>query len=248
MLKNFKDFKALTFYEILFLLFPVILILKPLVINSYLILISFLLIYQLFKKKYLHIFKEAWVYFFLLFIFYTIFRGFFAKESLVALQSSISLIRFLSFSLFIFFCIQSAKNLNIIIKFWTFLLILLCIDTLIQYFFLENIFGFKQENNYRLTGMFTRPVIGAYLTYISIPIIFYFFLKIKNFNFNQKILLFSIYFLLFITIALSGERLALISFFFSSIIIFLFCFRISRFIYFFFFFLVYFLFFFFFFE
>jgi len=239
MLKNFKDFKALTFYEILFLLFPVILILKPLVINSYLILISFLLIYQLFKKKYLHIFKEAWVYFFLLFIFYTIFRGFFAKESLVALQSSISLIRFLSFSLFIFFCIQSAKNLNIIIKFWTFLLILLCIDTLIQYFFLENIFGFKQENNYRLTGMFTRPVIGAYLTYISIPIIFYFFLKIKNFNFNQKILLFSIYFLLFITIALSGERLALISFFFSSIIIFLFCFRISRFIYFFFFFLAF---------
>jgi O-antigen ligase len=235
MLKNFKDFKALTFYEILFLLFPVILILKPLVINSYLILISFLLIYQLFKKKYLHIYKEVWVYFFFLFIFYSIFRGFFAKESLVALQSSISLIRFLCFSLFIFLCIQSAKNLNIIIKFWTFLLILLCIDTLIQYFFLENIFSFKQENNYRLTGMFTRPVIGAYLTYISIPIIFYFFLNIKNFNFNQKILLFSIYFLLFITIALSGERLALISFFFSSIIIFLFCFRISHFIYLFFF-------------
>ena len=202
MLKNFKDLKALTFYEILFLLYPIILILKPLVINSYLILISFLLIYQLFKKKYLHIFKEVWIYFFLLFIFYSIIRGFFAKDSLVALQSGISLIRFLCFSLFIFLCIPSSKNLNIIIKFWTLLLILLCIDALIQYFFLENIFGFKQENNYRLTGMFTRPVIGTYLTYISIPIIFYFFLKIKNFNLNQKILLFLIYFLLFITIAL----------------------------------------------
>ena len=138
--------------------------------------------------------------------------------------------RFLFFSLFIFLCISSTKNINIIIKFWTFLLILLCIDTLIQYFFLKDIFGFEYKYA-RLTGPFSRAVIGAYLSYISVPIIYYFFSKFKNFNFNIKILLFSIYFLIFVTIALSGERLALIIFLSSSLVIFFFNFKIKHFFY-----------------
>jgi O-antigen ligase len=228
MLKNIKSFTRLTFYEQLLLLFPIVLILRSTVINIFFILIIFIFIYELFKKNYLSILKyETWVYFFLLFIFYSICRGFFATDKMLAITSAISLVKFLTFSLFIFLCIFNIKNLNFIIKFWTAILVILCIDTLIQFFFGRDIIGFE-KSNLRLTGPFgSRQVIGAYLSYISIPLLFYYFSKIKNFNLNKNYLLFSFYFLLFITISLTGERLALITFLSSSIVIFFIFFRIK---------------------
>jgi len=148
------------------------------------------------------------------------------------LQSGISLFRFIAFALFIFLFVPDTKNFNIIIKFWTIVLILCCIDALIQYLFGKDIFGFPRVGGERLTGPFgNRQVIGAYLSYISIPLVFYYFSKIKNFSFNKQFILFTIYFLLFITIALTGERLGFIIFLCSSIVIFFFNFRIKKFFY-----------------
>jgi len=234
MFSSLRNLTKFNFSEYLFMLFPIVLILRPVVINAYLIFIIFFLIYHFFKKKHLFFFKqEKWVWFFLFFIFYNIFRGFFAIDAMLATTSSIFLIRFLTFSLFIFLCIPDTKNLDIVIKIWTIILILLCIDTLIQYFFLRDIFNFPIiENNNRLSGPFgRRGVIGAYLSYISIPILFYFFSVGKNFNFINKLLIFLFLFLLLVTISLSGERLALIIFLSSLFVIFIFNFRIKNFIY-----------------
>jgi O-antigen ligase len=188
------------------------------------------LIYELFKKKYLYILKkEKWIWFFLLFILYSIFRSFFATDILVAMLSSISLIKYLTFSLFIFLCIPSAKNLDFIIKFWIIILILLCMDTLFQYFFYKDIFNFPIIGiDKRLSGPFGRhPIIGAYLSYISVPVFFYLFSLIKNFCFNKKILSLFLIFLLLVTISLTGERLALIIFLSSLFVIFFINFRIK---------------------
>lgn len=233
MLNNIKNLAKLTFYEKLFLLFPIILILRPFVLNSFLIFITLILIYELSKKNYLYILKnETWIWLFLFFISYCFFRGFFSLDPMITLKSSIALIRFLAFSLFIFLCIPNTKNLKIIINFWIIILILVCIDTLIQFFFGNDIFGFPRVGGEKLTGPFgTEQIVGAYLSYISIPLIFYFYSKIKSFNFKEQILLFLIYFLLFITIALTGERLSFIMFLCSSIVIFFVNFRIIFFIY-----------------
>jgi O-antigen ligase len=233
MLKILKNLEKLNFYEKLFLFFPIILILRPVIINSFLILVTLILMYKIFQKKYFHIIKnERWIWFFLLFIFYCIFRSFFSLNPNLALQSGISLFRFIAFALFIFLFIQDTKNFNIIIKFWTIVLILCCIDTLIQYFFGKDIFGFPRVGGERLTGPFgNHQVIGAYLSYISVPLVFYYFSKITNFSFNKQFILFIIYFLLFITIALTGERLSFIIFLCSSIVIFFFNFRIKKFFY-----------------
>ncbi len=231
-LKNLNNLTKLTFYEKLFLLFPVVLVLRPLIINIFLISIIFILIYELFKKKYLNIIKEEkWILFFLFFIFYSIFRGFFAKDWLLAVTSSISLFRFFFFSLFIFLCINNLKNLNYITKFWVVILIFLCIDTIFQYFFVRDLFNFSKQG-LRLTGPFGRhQIIGAYLSYISIPLMFYFFSRIRNFDFQKKFLLFLIYFLLFITIAITGERLAFIIFLFGSLVNFFSFFRTKYFVF-----------------
>ena len=229
--KNFKNFYLLTFYEKLLFLFPIVLILRPVVINIFLALISFIFIYEFFKKKFFFIFQEKWFLSFLLFIFYSVIRGFFSIDSILAMISAISLIKFLFFSLFIYLCISSAKNLHIIIKFWIIILILLCIDTLVQYYFLKDFFGFSNIGN-RLTGPFGRhQIIGAYLSYISVPLFFYFFSNFKNFNNNKNFFLFFFYLLILMTIALTGERLALIIFVSSSLVIFFLNFRLKYFFY-----------------
>ena len=70
MLKILKNLEKLNFYEKLFLLFPIILILRPVIINSFLILVTLILIYALFQKKYFHIIKnEAWIWFFFIIYF-----------------------------------------------------------------------------------------------------------------------------------------------------------------------------------
>jgi O-antigen ligase len=230
-LKNLKSFYFLTFYEKLLFLFPIVLILRPVVVNIFLILVSLIFVYEFLKKKYYFIFSEKWILFFLLFIFYSIVRGFFSMDPMTAVISGISLIKFLFFSLFIYLCIPSIKNLNVIIKFWIIILILLCIDTLIQYYFSKDLFGFTNIGN-RLTGPFGRhQIVGAYLSYITVPLIFYFFSNFKNFNNNKKFFLYFFYLLLFITIALTGERLAFIIFLSSSIVIFFLNFRLKYFFY-----------------
>jgi O-antigen ligase len=221
MLLDTKFFKKLTFYEILLLISPLILIFRSVVINLFCILLTFLFLYELAKKKYLGILKnETWIYFFLLFIIYNILRGFFAIDSSLAVIKAISLFKFISLALFIFLCIPLTKNFNSIIKLWVILLILVCIDTLFQYFSGKDFFGFPNFGN-RLTGPFgTEQIVGSYLAYISIPVITYYSSKIKNFNFYNKLLLFSIYMLLLSTITLSGERLGLIIFLSASILVF----------------------------
>ena len=157
-IQNLKNFIRLSFYERLLFLFPLVLILRPVVVNFFLILISFFFIYEFFKKKYFFIFYEKWVLFFLLFVFFTIFRGFFSLNSIIAVSSGISLIKFLFFSLFIYLCIPNTKNLNVIIKFSIIILVFLCLDTLVQYYFSTDFFGFPNFG-YRLTGPFGRHQI-----------------------------------------------------------------------------------------
>jgi O-antigen ligase len=230
-LKNLKILSLLTFYEKLLFLFPLVLILRPVVINVFLILVSLIFIYEFIKKKYFFIFYEKWIFFFLLFIFYSIFRGFFSMYPNIAITSGISNIKFLFFSLFIYLCISSTKNLNTIIKFWIVILIFMCVDTLVQYYFFKDFFGFSNSGS-RLTGPFGRhQIIGAYLSYISVPLIFYFFSNFKKINNSEKFYLYFFYFLLLTTIALTGERLALIIFLASSIVIFLFNLKLKHFFY-----------------
>jgi O-antigen ligase len=224
MVNFLQELKKITFYESILLLFPLFLIFGNTFVNFILVLATLCVTYELFKNKYFYIFKETWVIYFLIFILYNIFRSFFATDSIIALQSSFSLIRFLFFSLFLLFCIPNIKNFQIIIKYWIIILILVCLDTLIQFFFLIDIFGFKKGmDGLRLSGPFGRRlIVGAYLSYLTIPLIYYFFSKFKNYNFTEKIFFYLLYFLLFFTIALTGERLSFITFLCSSTLIFFF--------------------------
>jgi O-antigen ligase len=222
--------KTLSFYEWVLLLFPLCLVIGPFWVNFSLMLSSVIFFYELIKKNFYNKLKLKWIYFYLIFIFYTILHSFFATDVLNSLQSSFFQFRYLLFSLFIFLCISNTRNIGFIIKFWLVLVLLVSFDVIYQYFFLKNIFGLPIRG-VRPSGVFGKElIVGAFIAYISVPIIFYYFKKFNNINLKEKTLYSLIYLFLFTTVALTGERLSFLIFFVSSIIIFIFNTSLKKFI------------------
>jgi O-antigen ligase len=221
-LKNFS------FYEWILFAFPFSLVLGSFYVNLLLILVSFLFVYQILKKKLFFKINLTWVHFYIFFILYNIMRGFFASDHFAAIQNSFSQFRFLFLALFIYLFIDNKESIKTMLLGWLILISFVCFDSIYQYFFLKDIFGYKivagyPEGSIRLTGPFgNRLVVGSFVTLISIPIINYYFKKIKDFFFFKKIFFIFLYFIIASTILLSGERLAFFIFFGSSILIFIF--------------------------
>jgi O-antigen ligase len=221
MLSYINNLKLLSLKEWILLLYPFSCF-SHVAVNVILVLSSFILILEVIKKKLLHYLKVKWAYLYITFIFYNIFNSFFSTDFLNAFQSGVSQFRFLFFAFFIYLCIPNLNNLHLIIKTWIGLLLFVCLDGIYQYIYTNDFFGFPKGAT-RLSGPFgDRLVLGTYLTYISIPIIFYYFPKVNKYNFCKKLFFIFIYLVLLLTITISGERLALIMFIFSSLFIFFF--------------------------
>jgi O-antigen ligase len=226
MLDYFSKLKKFTFYEWILFLFPFSQVLGSTYVNIFLIFSSCLFIYEVIKKKSLSKINLVWAYIYIIFIFYNFIRGFFASDSIMAIESSFSQLRFLFLALFFYLFIQNKENIKPMMVGWLVLVLFVCFDALYQYFFLKDIFGYPIGNGYpsgsvRLSGPFgKRLVVGSFIAYISIPIISYYLDKLSKFSLLKKIFLFIVYFLILLTVALSGERQAFLVFVAASILIF----------------------------
>jgi O-antigen ligase len=217
--------KKFSFYEWILFAFPLSLVLGSVYVNLLMILVSFLFLYEILKKKLFFKINLTWVHLYIIFIFYNLLRGFFATNHFAAMQNSFSQFRFLFFALFIYLFIKNKQNIRYMIFGWLILVLFVCLDSIYQYFFLKDIFGYKilpgyPDGSIRLTGPLNRMVVGSFITLMSIPIIFYYFKKIKNFTLLKKIIFILLYFIIFLTVLLSGERLAFFIFFGSTMLIF----------------------------
>jgi hypothetical protein len=234
-MKFISQFKLLSFYEILLLIVPFAQILGPTYLNIILISSSIFFLYELYKKRTLREIRFNWVFFFIIFYSYNIIRGFFASNSMHALQNSFSQIRFLFFALFIFFCIKTIKNIRFILNIWAVLILLVALDTLYQYYFSKDIFGYELQGEkgsiVRLGGPFDTSLrVGGYIAFLSIPIFFYYFKKFKILNILEKIFFLFFYFFVFLILSLIGERMVFLIFLFSSLVIFFFIMNLKKFI------------------
>ena len=124
------------------------------------------------------------------------------------------------FYLLLFLYFVEEKIINVFIYFLLFIVCFLFFDLLVQYNFGKDLFGIEanmQVNRQRLNGPFDDEyIIGTYIMKLSLPIIGYFLYSNKNFMFSL------ILFISFISIVLSGERMALILFIFGVLLILLF--------------------------
>ena len=224
---NFKD--NINFRRLLIFLLPIALIIGSAFVNFILVLIFFIFLYDLIKKKNFYIFKYNWVIFFLIFWLYIVLLSLFSSGFDGSLKNSFSQIRFLTLTLFIY------QNFNLKSYTLFFSIIFACIlfvgiDNNIQFFTGLDIFGYPAEGySYnvrifelkatdpyfigRLSGPFRDELIsGAFLVKLGIVVLFYLASNFQKFSNRNKF--FFILLILFIlqSILITGERTSSILF------------------------------------
>ena len=195
------------FPTILFCLIPIFLITGPFLSDLSISLIGLLYFFHCIKKKNFTYFKNKYFYFFLFFWIYLILNSLINNFNLDSLKISFFYFRYA------FFVIAIVALLDVEDKFvkYFFYSIFLCFSVLIfdgffQYFFGENILGWKTYD--RVSSLFgDEKILGSYLTRLW-PIFF----GLSIIILKRKNTLFPLFILIFILsealIFLSGDRTA----------------------------------------
>ena len=234
------SFKNSDLKSLIFIFFPISLVVGSALVNILLVTTSIYFIYWSNKNK-INFLILFWVKIFFLFIIYVCLLSFFAEDYLSSLRSSISLSRFILFSLFIYTLDLNSK-FKLYKNLYTTIIILVCVDVNIQYISGYDIFGYPAEGyryaNYeafshwknenvhvgRLSGPFKDELIpGAFISGLSIPLIFYYFGTFKSNKLTKNILNILATCIFLQSTLITGERLSsilMVSSIFFSIIIF----------------------------
>tara|TARA_B100000768_G_C11249351_1_gene363363 strand:+ start:280 stop:1482 length:1203 start_codon:yes stop_codon:yes gene_type:complete len=178
-----------------------------------LLIVSASFIFEIIKNKKYTIFNNHFTFFFLGFYFLLLLSFFFSQEKFNIL-SILLYFRFGLYVMAIFYFLNEEKNL---IKYFlntiVILFLVLFFDSLVQYFFGQNLIGLKNIEASRITSFFgDEQVLGGYITRL-----FPFLLLLKNMSDedskNKKYLVYFAIFVSPVLIFLSGERVAMVLFF-----------------------------------
>ena len=214
----------LNFLSILFISIPFLLITGPFLPDLSLVIITLsLLVISLHKKEFI-IFSNIYIKLFII-ICICLTLVSISTLNITSIKSSIFYFRFGLFVLFASFILNNNQNIfkNLL---YVFLIIysFLFIDTLYQYFFHKNIFGFVHEygSNFRITSFFgDDEVLGSY-TARFFPLLMFLIIYNSSFDLSKKY-----FFIITLTVVvaftivlLSGERTSIGLFILSFLFIF----------------------------
>ncbi len=213
---------------ILFSLIPLFLVTGPFLSDFSISLIVIIFLIYCFKENKFHYFKNKYFYFFLIFWFYLIFNSLINNLNLDSLKISFFYFRY---GVFVIAIVALLEVDNKFIKYF-FYCILFCFLALIfdgfyQYFFKENILGWKSPPT-RVSSFFgDELILGSYLSRLW-PIFF----GLSLFILNSKDKLFFLFIIIFILsealIFLSGDRSAFFYINLSAFFVILFSKKIAK--------------------
>ncbi len=213
------------------LIFPLSLLTGPF-ITDILVLISALLVLTLIINKKIWIKNlnlKIFLYFFLSIIISSIINFFLNNqiifsEKIISLFKSFAYLRYFLFFIILYLFISTRKHFFKLYIVSSIIICFLCFDTIYQYLFNENLFGYHSKSNGRLTSIFNEEAIigGVILKFFFIQSICFF--VIKNFSQNKFI---NVSYLLSImiilpTIIFTLERTSVLLFTFAILMIILF--------------------------
>lgn len=213
--------------------FPLIIVLRSSAINITTVVISILILFNIFKKIQTEIFKNKLVIYIIIFLSYIFINSLIHFTSFDLLLKSLGNFRFLLLSLAVFFVFEKMSDIQkkFFIYFNIIIILLIAFDILYQFIFYKDIFGFLPGmcsrilpiKCLRFSGVFGDELIaGSYLSQIGFLILILFLnLDLKKKYFNFLIKAFLCLFLLLI-ILLTGERAALLIIMISLFFIFFF--------------------------
>jgi len=184
-------------------LYPAALIIGTLISEIITITLVILFISECLKNKKFLLFKDPIIYFLFIIWGYLLINLFNSIDFQISLNRSIFFIRFILIILSIaYFLKKYSKNIEIVFKLWMIIILITIIDLYVQFFFGQNLLGFKSPWNERLSGFFNQELKVAHLLIgFFLPCFAYFFQK------NTKNLyLFFFLLLYFLILILTNER------------------------------------------
>ena len=194
------------FLDKLIYLLPISMILGNAAININCLIIIILFLINVFLKKNFIISNEFKNYFLLtLFLIFFIFNIYFSVDQKASLVSFIGIIKYMLIVLAFLYC---CENINFFVhkfsKFTLFVLILVSFDTLFQFIYSVDIFGYEvmDAHGRRLSGPFgDETIVGSYLGK---------FVMVSLLYFNREKKFYATFYLIFIVgiVFLSNERAA----------------------------------------
>lgn len=209
------DKRYYKFIDYLLVFLPIIIILGSPFINFVLIISSFLFLYLSFKFKFWDWLKNTWIRLIITFWLYAVFLSFLSIDLENSLRASFFFIRFLLFALCIQYLAFNYLSYLKVFKIWLFILLFVCFDIWVQYFFGTDLFGYP-DHIHRFAGLFGDELVaGAFLWKISAPVIGLLFYNIIYGKRKFVIYPAAAVFLLLITILITGERASFLMFVFA---------------------------------
>tara|TARA_B100001057_G_scaffold30626_1_gene27927 strand:+ start:1679 stop:2893 length:1215 start_codon:yes stop_codon:yes gene_type:complete len=200
-------------------LYPAALILGTLISEIITIILAILFIFECLKNKKFLLFKDPVIYFLFIIWGYLLINLFNSIDFQLSFNRSIFFIRFILIILSIaYFLKKYSKNIDIVFRLWMTIILITIIDLYIQFFFGQNLLGFKSPWNERLSGFFDQELKVAHLLIgFFLPSFAYFFQKnIKNLYLYIFLLLY------FFILILTNERANIIRGTFALLIFFMF--------------------------
>ena len=172
--------------------------------------ISFILIVFLIftlKNTEKEIFNNSALIFLIFLYFYLIFNSFIAIDFEMSASRNFGFIRFILLFVVVNYFFNSSNKSNNIFVFWSLIVIIVALDSFIEFSFGGNILGYGEKYGDRIVSFFKdEPVVGAYINAFIFIIIGYFFDKFIEKDLKFKILLVLIIFFLFSAALITGER------------------------------------------
>ena len=184
-------------------LYPAALVIGTLISEIITIILAILFISECFKNNKFLLFKDPLIYFLFIIWGYLLINLFYSMDFQISLNRSIFFIRYILIILSIaYFLKKYQNNINIVFGLWMITILITIIDLYVQFFFGQNLLGFKSPWDERLSGFFNQELKVAHLLIaFFLPTISYFYEK------NSKnIYLYLIIFLYFVILILTNER------------------------------------------
>lgn len=201
---------------------PFSLVLGTLVLNANIFFICLLVIINcIFDRNNDKYLKDSWLKAALLLFIYQIITSVYNDAQAHSILRGLSFVKFigLSFGLLIVFE-NNPKNFFLFLKILSFVLFFVLIDSLIQFSFGKNLFGYQYSNS-RLTSIFKDEfIVGSFLCKTGFLILIL-FSKIFKDSKIKNIIIFTILMFILVIILLSGERMASLLFMMGIILFYL---------------------------
>lgn len=209
--------------ELIIILLPLSLVFSKFISEFLVIVISILFISITVYQKKTNIFYNYFFLIFLVWCFYLIIVSFLSSNVSLSLESSLFFFRFGLLAICVYYvCLNNTKFIYIFFRVLLCVFIIFFFDSLIQYFFGKNIFGYPYIDNRVSSFFYDEKILGSFIClFLPVVLLISYYFKGSKKNY----LIYSILIISFILIILSNERTAFINYVIISSV---FLFYISR--------------------